>query len=459
MVIWRTIRKLFFSTYARGFVSSYLLFMVIGAAFLKLPISLQSDQSLSWVDAFFVSASGLSTTGLSTIVVKDVFSRFGLTVLILIIQVGGIGLIMMVSLFWLVVRKKITFSERNMIMTDQNQLSRQGIVRFVRNVLIMILIIEIIGFLVMSSYFIMFTDYFTTKEAIYQAFFTTISLFTNAGFDIAPGGDSFQMYANDYTIQSLAMGLMFLGAVGFWPLYELREWFVHTIKRKPEKYKFTVFTKTLVVLHLFLWLISTLYIFLAEHNHFLADKGTLEGVYYSFFMALTTRNAGFSTMDVTQFTSATQLVFVVLMFIGSSPNSAGGGIRTTTLLVTLLGIRAFARNRRQVLFQNRHIKEGTVHKSFIVVLVAIFILVIHLIVLSLVEPYETKLLAFELVSAFGTTGLSLGITSELGSVSRVILIVTMFIGRIGIAALLLMFAPEKRPSGTVKYPEMDIIIG
>ena len=135
----KNIKKLFFGTYIRGFVVSYFIFLMTGAMLLKLPLSIQDGQSLSWIDAIFVSVSGMSTTGLTTIVVKDVFTVFGQTVLAFILQFGGIGLIMLVSLFWLVTRKKISFKERNMIMTDQNQIGRSGIVRFVKNVLIMII--------------------------------------------------------------------------------------------------------------------------------------------------------------------------------------------------------------------------------------------------------------------------------------------------------------------------------
>ncbi|MFH5881867.1 TrkH family potassium uptake protein [Liberiplasma polymorphum] len=451
------LRKFFFGTSARGFVSTYLFFMFIGASMLRLPISLQSGQSLSWLDALFTSASALSTTGLSTIVVKDTFTIFGQTVLIFIIQFGGIGLIMMVSLFWLIVRKKINFKERTMIMTDQNQLSRQGVVKFVRNVLIMIFTIELVGFILMTTY-LFFAGYFPFKEAAFQAFFTTISLFTNAGFDIAPTGDSFAMFKNDYFMQTLGMSLMFMGAMGFWPLYELREFII--AKRKREKFEFSLFAKVLVGMHLLIWIISAVLFMGLEFTHFLSDKAFFEGLYYTLFMTLTTRNAGFSTMNVNDLTSATQVFFVILMFIGSSPNSAGGGIRTTTLLLVILGIRAFAIGRDQVVIKQRSIKHDTVFKSFIVIFVAGSLIAFNLILLTIFEPYSTTHLAFEVASAFGTTGLSMGITQNLTWIGKVVLIVTMFIGRIGILALVLMFKPSAgKVVNIIHYPEMDMIVG
>jgi len=450
------IRKIFYGTYIRGFVSSYLIFMVIGATLLRLPISLQPGVELVWVDALFTAASALSTTGLSTIVVRDTLTIFGQVVLLLIIQFGGIGLIMMVSLFWLVARKKIGFKQRNMMMTDQNQLSRQGIVRFVKSVLIMIFLVEAVAFVIITSYLYL-AGYFPIGEALFQALFLTISLFTNAGFDIAPGGDSLQMFRTDYFMQTTAMMLMFLGAVGFWPLSELKEFIV--AKWNKETFKFSVFVKTLVILHLSIWLVSALILFGLERTAFLADKGFLEGLYYTLFMSLTTRNAGFSTMEVTQFSGSTHILFVMLMFIGASPNSAGGGIRTTTLLLVIFGIKAYALGDQRVIYKARAIKEETVYKSFVAALVGVAVIMTFFFALSVIEPHHPVELAFEVSSAFGTTGLSLGITPYLNTGGKTVLVAMMFIGRIGVLALLLMFKPDKKGPNEVEYPEMDMIVG
>ncbi len=453
----KKIKKLFFGTYVRGFVVSYFIFLMTGAIMLKLPISIQDGQSLSWIDAIFVSVSGMSTTGLTTVVVKDVLTVFGQTVLAFILQFGGIGLIMLVSIFWLVMRKKISFRERTMIMTDQNQIGRSGIVRFVKSVLIMIVIIEIIGFAIMGTYLaIAYSDVFSLSEAYFQAFFLTISMFTNAGFDISPGGNSLMMYNTDYFMQTLAMGLMLLGAIGFWPLAELKNWY--GAKRRKETFKFTLFTKILVIMHLGLWLASAIIVYGVEFNGFLADKGFIEGIYYSLFMSLTTRNAGFATMSMTDMSATVQVLFGVLMFIGSSPNSAGGGIRTTTFLLTIMGIVAFARGKDQIVIRRKSIKFDTVYKSLMVVIGAGALILFALLIMTYSEPFTAHELFFEIASAFGTTGLSLGITSSLSLTGKLVIIVVMFIGRVGILSLLLMFKGDKQVS-SLKYPEIDLIVG
>lgn len=465
MIKVKKIRKFLFGTYTRGFVVSYALFLFTGAALLKLPISIMDGQSLSWIDAVFVSVSGMSTTGLSTISVNETFTIFGKTVLAFILQFGGIGLIMFISIFWLLSRKKISFRERNMIMTDQNQFSRAGIVGFVKNVLIMIISIEIVGFILMTTYLAFFfssPDYtFTFGEAAYQSFFLTISMFTNAGFDISPVGSSLSMYADKYFMQTLAMSLMILGAIGFWPLAELKM-FIEA-KRRKQKYEFSLFTKILVFMHIGLWFASALLVFLVEYNGFLADKGLLESIYYSLFMSLTTRNAGFSTMNMNDMSSTTQVLFGILMFIGSSPNSAGGGIRTTTLLLTFLGIASFSKGRDQVVIKKKSIKPETVYKSIIVVIGAATLIMVALLIMSYSEAslfpaYGVKDIFFEIASAFGTTGLSMGLTASLSWVGKLVLIVVMFVGRIGILALLLMFKGN-RTASAVKYPEIDMIVG
>lgn len=440
-----------------GYSVSYLMLIILGALLLSLPVSLQEGQSITIIDALFTAASAVSVTGLTSIVVGDVFSRFGLVVLLLIIQVGGIGLMFLIVFFWLVIKKNIGFSERNMIMTDQNQFSRKGMVKLIRNVLIMFFWIELIGFIIIANY-LYFAGYFNLRESLFQALFLTISLTANAGFDIAPNRDSFQMFSHDYFMQSMAMILMLMGSIGFWVLSEFKE-FIHA-KRMKKVFKFSYFVRMLVFLHLLFVVLGALFIFVFEFNGFLADKGTIESIYYAFFMSITTRNAGFSTMDVNEFSTATSMIIMMFMFIGASPNSYGGGIRTTSIVVIILSIRAFAVGKDYVIFNNRKIKNGTVHKAYVAFVSAIFIVFSGVIVLSFLETQPLHKILFEVTSAYGTTGLSMGITSSLHGFSKLVLVITMFIGRLGILALVMMIRPSN-PYNTTKYqyPEENIIVG
>jgi Trk-type K+ transport system membrane component len=293
-------------------------------------------------------------------------------------------------------------------------------------------------------------------------------MFTNAGFDITPAlttannvvvdAGSLVFYAENqmYFMQILAMSLMVLGAIGFWPLAEFKMWI--QAKFKKEKYEFSLFTKLLVTMHLGIWIVSAVFVFIVEYNNAFADTSLLDSIFYSLFMSLTTRNAGFATMSMNDMSDTVQVFFGILMFIGSSPNSAGGGIRTTTFLLTILGMYSFSRGREQVVLKKKSLKFETVYKSLMVVIGAAGLIMIGLLIMTLTEPFSVQEIFFEIASAFGTTGLSLGITSQLGVVGKLTLIVIMFVGRIGILALLLMFKSNK-PTTSISYPEMDIIVG
>lgn len=469
-ILWTKIRAFFFGSLIRGFVSSYTLVTLFGGLLLWAPFSLQAGASIRFIDAIFVSASAISTTGLSPIVVGQTLNGIGQGILLAIIQFGGIGLIMAVASFWLVTKQDIGFNRRNMIMVDQNQFSRQGLVKFIKRILKIIFITEGIAIVLFFS-ILYFSGTFGLFDSFWQSAFTVISLFTNAGFDIAPGADSMFMYRSSYGILSLSMTLMFLGAVGFWPLYDLSQFVIEKFKKEKRtdvdsKFRFKIFTKWFVFLHLGVWLISAVIIALVEWGQggFFASSEApssfIQGVFDILFMSLTTRNAGFSTVPVGSFSEPSQLIMMFLMFLGSSPNSAGGGIRTITLMLVFLSIYSVARGRDTVKLKRRSvtIKPENIRNSLLVVVMAGMLLSLVIFSMSLAEPFALKDIAFEAISAFGTTGLSTGITSELTTFSKGALIATMFIGRVGIIALITMFSPPTLES-TVQYPEVDIIVG
>lgn len=453
----KKLKKLIFPHHIIGYTFSYLLAILIGSFLLSLPISLQEGVSLRFIDALFTAASAVSVTGLTTIVVGDVFSTFGLIVLLLIIQIGGIGLMFLVGFFWLVTKRKIGFAERNMIMTDQNQFKRSGMVKLIRNVLIVLFWVELTGFLMIAHY-LYFADYFTYREALFQGIFLTISLTANAGFDIAPNADSFQMFSGDYFMQTIGMVLMFMGSVGFWVLAELKEFIAAKRKKKP--FKFSFFVKMIVKLHIIFILLGAAFIFVFEWNGFLSDKSFIESIYYAFFMSSTTRNAGFSTMDVNDFSTATSMIVMLWMFIGASPNSYGGGIRTTSMVVIVLSIKAFATGKQGVVFAGRKIKDETVQRAFMAFVAALGIVFVGVMILSTQEAASMHKIMFEVMSAYGTTGLSMGITDALTTLSKLTLVVIMFIGRLGILALVMMVRPSyTSKKATHEYPEENIIVG
>ena len=454
MFIFQKIRGLLHSTPTRLIAGYYFLFTVGFAILLWLPFSLQEGASLSFLDALFVSTSGLSNTGLSPISTVETFSLPGILILALNLQIGGLGLMMISTAIWLLAGHKISTRERALIMTDQNQINLSGVVKLVKSVLISFLVIELIFMLILGHYYYFAGYYPVYWIAMLQGFFTTVSAITNSGFDIT--GASLIPFQHDYFVQTLHMMLMFFGAMGFPVILDIQK-YVHC-KRTNQRFKFSIYTKLTMVTTLILWLVGIIGFYLFEYNHFLTDRGLIEGFYFATFNSLSTRNAGFATVDMNAFSPATLTMFCGLMFIGSSPNSSGGGIRTTTFAIMVLAILSFARGRQYVNIYGREIETQTVYKSFMIYIVATLIVCLSTLLICMSDSFSLMEIFFEVCSAFGTTGLSMGITGALTSFAKIVLIATMFIGRIGIITFLLIFRANAHPA-KVRYPKADIIIG
>ena len=441
MFIFQKIRGLLHSTPTRLIAGYYFLFTVGFAILLWLPFSLQEGASLSFLDALFVSTSGLSNTGLSPISTVETFSLPGILILALNLQIGGLGLMMISTAIWLLAGHKISTRERALIMTDQNQINLSGVVKLVKSVLISFLVIELIFMLILGHYYYFAGYYPVYWIAMLQGFFTTVSAITNSGFDIT--GASLIPFQHDYFVQTLHMMLMFFGAMGFPVILDIQK-YVHC-KRTNQRFKFSIYTKLTMVTTLILWIVGIIGFYLFEYNHFLTDRGLIEGFYFATFNSLSTRNAGFATVDMNAFSPATLTMFCGLMFIGSSPNSSGGGIRTTTFAIMVLAILSFARGRQYVNIYGREIETQTVYKSFMIYIVATLIVCLSTLLICMSDSFSLMEIFFEVCSAFGTTGLSMGITGALTSFAKIVLIATMFIGRIGIITFLLIFRANAHP--------------
>ncbi len=454
MFLLKRLRDFLHSTPTRLIVGYYFVFTVGYAILLWLPFSLQEGVELSFLDALFVSTSGLSNTGLSPITPAETFSKTGILILASNLQIGGLGLMMLSTAIWLLAGHKITLRERALIMTDQNQINLSGCVQLVKSVLLSFLIVELIFMTILSHYYYFAGYYPVYGEALLQGFFTTVSAITNSGFDIT--GASLMPFKTDYFVQTLHMCLMFFGAMGFPVILDIQKYF--KMRRSGERFRFSVYTKMTMFTMVALWVGGILGVYIFEYNNFLADKGLVEGFFGATFQSLSTRNAGFATYDMNEFTTPTLLMFSWLMIIGSSPNSSGGGIRTTTFAIILLAISSFARGKEYVNVYGREISTTTVYRSFMIFIVAIFIVSLSTLLITISDSYSYLQVFFEVSSAFGTTGLSLGITAGLSAFAKIVLIATMFIGRIGIVAFLMIFRANQS-SNKVRYPKAEIIIG
>lgn len=430
-------------------VLSYLALALLGAILLSLPVSLKPGVSITFVDALFTATSAISVTGLSSVTIHQTYNGFGIAVLLVWLQLGGIGIMTLGTLMYVVLGRQINLRGRMLIKVDQNQTSLEGMVLLMLFIFKLALALELIAVLLLSGHFYL-SYHYDWQTAFLMGLFHSISAFTNAGFDLF--GNSLQGFPRDYFIHTVLAILLILGAIGFPVLLELRSWFLH------KRTRFSLFTKVTTLTFLGLFIVGVVVIWLGEAHTSLAGLPWHQKLSVALFQSASTRSAGLTSFDVTQFRTATLLFFCLLMFIGGSPSSCGGGIRTTTFAVVLMSIITFWRGREHVQVFGRELYPQDIHRAYSIFAVAIMIVFFATMAILEMESFEAIQVLFEVCSAFGTCGMSLGITSELGTPSKMILIVLMLIGRVGLLSLLLL---PHRPGKKQKfhYVKERIIVG
>ncbi|MEH7075425.1 TrkH family potassium uptake protein [Neobacillus drentensis] len=426
--------------------------LLVSTLLLKIPIAHRENVSLSFIEALFTSASAISVTGLSVISIKDTFNNFGIFLLCIILQLGGLGVMSLSTFLWIMLGKKVGLKERQLIMIDQNQSNLSGLVQLAKRVLIIFISFEFVGGIILGFRFMNYFD--GTFSAFKHGFFASISATTNAGFDLTDA--SLSPYSGDYYVQTVIILLMIVGAIGFPVMTEVYEFFLNLNKRK--KFHFTLYTKLTTITFVLLTLFGALIIFIFDSHHFFSDKNWHQSFFYSLFNSVTTKSAGLATMDINDFTPSNQLFLSILMFIGGSPSSASGGIRTTTFAIIILAIIFYAQGKSSVKIFKRELLNEDVMKSFIVVTTAALLCIFSILVLSMTENGTVLEVIFEVSSAFGTNGLSLGLTPRLSTFGQILIIILMFIGRVGIVTCLLILR-NKDSKEKIKYPKEKVPIG
>lgn len=438
----------------QGIVMYYLFAIVVAFLLLNLPFVHKPGVEVDPIDSLFVAVSGVSVTGLSPIDIASTYSIFGQIIIIIILNIGGIGVMAIGTLLWVVLGKHIGIRERQLIMLDNNKDNMSGTVKLIIEIVRTILIIELVGALLLAFYF--YRDSHDLNHALMQGVFVSVSATTNGGLDIT--GKSLMPYANDYFVQTIVMFLIVLGSIGFPVLLETKAY----IKNRIPNFRFSLFAKITTVTYFALFIFGFLIILLLEHNHLFKGMSWHKELFYAMFQSSTTRSAGLQTIDVSHFGQATNLIMGLLMFIGSSPSSVGGGIRTTTFAILLLFLLNFNNNNERTAIKvfNREIHGLDIQRSFAVFTMASVLTFIGVIIMLVVENGKMSFLQifFEVMSAFGTCGLSLGITSNLDDVSKVVIMILMFIGRVGLITFIIMIGGRREPD-KYQYPKERIQIG
>lgn len=438
---------------AQIIVIFYVFAILIATGLFCLPVALKPGVDWSFLDALFTAVSAVSVTGLAVVPYVDTFSTTGIFFLMFILQFGGIGIMTLGTFFWLMIGKKIGIKERQLISIDHNRSQLSGLVNVMKQIVLIIFLIEMVGAAILGTYFLQY--YPTWQQAYLQGTFASISATTNAGFDLT--GMSLIPFAHDYFVQSIYIILLTLGAIGFPVLIEVKDYI--KLRKESRPFHFSLYTKLTTVTFFSLMLFGTVVILLIESTHFFVNKSWHEAFFYAFFHSSSTRNGGLATIDINYFSDSTLLVLCFFMFIGASPSSVGGGIRTTTFAILLLLILSFARGKKDVRVFKREIHEEDIKKSVVVTFLALLLCFIATIILKRTETFSLMEIVFEVSSAFGTTGLSTGITPDFTMIGKIILMILMFIGRIGILTFIFLFDKGENNDDFYHYPKERVIVG
>ncbi|MDD2420877.1 MAG: TrkH family potassium uptake protein [Heliobacteriaceae bacterium] len=429
-------------------VLGFAVIILVGGILLSLPVASRSGLGTAFLDALFTATSAVCVTGLVVVDTYDHYSLFGQIIVILLIQIGGLGFMTMATLIYLLMGRKIRLKERLLMQESLNTLTIQGVVRLAKYVLITTFVIEGIGAIILALRFI--PEMGLVKGAYYGAFHA-VSSFCNAGFDLFGGFRSFTGFVNDPVVSLTVSSLIIIGGIGFSVIAETY--------RYRETGRFSLHTKLVFLVTGFLILAGMIFILILElENPLTLGALTWDGkLLAAYFQSVSPRTAGCSTLGMTDLRPATQFFLVILMFIGASPGSTGGGIKTTTLAALLAAVWSIRQGKADVVLFGRRIPPDTIYKAIgITGLAAILVMGVTML-LTISEQADFLALLFETTSAFGTVGLSMSVTPHLSSFGRVLIILTMFAGRLG--PLTLAVALTKRSKAKIRYPDERIMVG
>ena len=431
---------------AQVLVIGFLLIILIGTGLLLLPISTHQHVSLSVVDAFFTATSALCVTGLSVVSLPETFTLFGQLVILGLIQLGGLGIMTITTLAAMVLGRKIGIRDRLFMKEGLNQLSLQGLVVLVRRIIRFSLLIQF----TLATYLsiVLFPEH--GFRAIYLGIWHAVSAFCNAGFDLF-GNSSLSGFSTQPITLALIGFTIVLGGLGFSVLHEiytLRSW-----KKLSEHAKLVLSSSLiLIVLGTGMFLGSPV---ASDSN---SNGFSVNSVAQAFFLSISSRTAGFSTFDLSSLSDKQMMGMMFLMFVGGSPASVSGGIKTTTIAIVILAVIAYIRSDRTLRLFDREVHDDTIRKAFSVFVLSLVFVVTVAFALSSIEKAPFQALFFESISAFATVGLSLGITPNLEDSSKIILSVTMFVGRVGLTSLMISLV-RPAPARFISKPKARLIVG
>ncbi|MBD1380759.1 TrkH family potassium uptake protein [Metabacillus arenae] len=419
-------------------------FISLGTIALKLPIA--TTEPISWVDALFTSTSAMTVTGLSVVDTGTAFTVFGQVTIIILIQLGGLGIMSFAVLIYIMLGRKIGIKERLIMQHALNQTSLGGVIKLVKNLFIFSFTIEFIGMLFLATQWV---PEFGWGKGMYISMFHAVSAFNNAGFSLF--SDYIMGYVGNPVINIAITFLFIIGGIGFTVLADI------IAKRKFKK--LSLHSKMMLVGTLAINIFAMLVIFVLEYSNpnTIGPLDLPSKLWASYFQAVTPRTAGFNSVDIGSMYESSLFLIMILMFIGAGSASTGGGIKLTTALVIVLAAIAFIRGKSEITIAKRSISHVSIIKSLAITTVSIVFIVLIVFILNIVEKHSFTKVLFEVISAFGTVGLSMGITADLTDLGKQLIIFMMFVGKLG--PLTLMFSLSKPKKEKIRYPQEDLLTG
>ncbi len=440
-------------TYVRIIAVGYLTVILTGTLLLLLPAATRAGERTGVLTALFTATSATCVTGLVVVDTATHWTAFGQMVILLMIQIGGLGFMTLGVLLALILRKRISLRTRGILQESMNYMQLGGVVRLVKITFWGTFLFEGCGAVLLAARFI---PVFGIAKGILYGIFHSVSAFCNAGFDLMGGYSgkysSFVEFHGDILINFVLMALIILGGIGFFVWSDLKKngcrW-----KRYMLHTKITLFTTVLLLVA------GTVLYFLFENDNLLAGMSGKDKFLAALFSSVTARTAGFNTIDTGGLTGASKLLTMLLMFIGGSPGSTAGGIKTVTALVLVAYVWSNLRESKGVNMFQRRLDDDVIRKASNVVVLSMLMAVISVIFICFIQPYlPVEDVMFEVFSAIGTVGMSTGLTRDLSTASRIVIILLMYCGRIGSMSFALSFT-ERKKVAPVQFPVEKIMIG
>lgn len=428
---------------------SFATVIFLGTVLLMLPVASNFNRVTPLVEALFTATSATCVTGLVVLDTGVHFSLFGQLVILLLIQIGGLGIMTLSTFFALILGQNINLKLKNVMNQVVGGAKSVNVFQLLKNIVAVTLVIEVLGALIL---FIKFSQDLSLLRAIYLSFFHSISAFCNAGF--SPLSDNLVSYADSAVVSLTIPMLIFLGGIGFTVLIDLN----HFIFFREKVRKLSLHTKIVLATTAILLALGFATFLLFEYHGSMQDFPVQKRILSSIFQSATTRTAGFNTIDISTLSKATVLISLVLMFIGASPGSTGGGIKTTTFSLLALTVISMIKGRRDLSVFKRRIPLANFREATGLTMLSAVIVGSIVLILLVVESHPFEKVLFEAVSAFGTVGLSMGITADLTVLGKLLITLLMYIGRIGPLTMVYAFAIRNTRSN-INYAEETIAIG